>query len=286
MPEEGRRAGRAGVTAPVVAKKWRNGHGAKGAQEGGDVTEQTKQLPDAVPAKAASPAGEIRARWAWVEAEVWTERMLTALEQGVLGGKWFSLMDKVYALRNLRQAFERVKANQGAAGVDHVTVEEFERHLEANLEKLARSLADGSYRPQAIRRVWIPKPGGKEKRPLGIPTVRDRVVQTALRAVLEPIFERDFSAHSYGFRPNRGGKEALRRVDALLTAGYHWVVDADLKSYFDTIPHAALLDRVGEKVVDSQVLGRLEAFLTAKVMETAEGWTPEEGTPQGAVMTA
>jgi RNA-directed DNA polymerase len=212
--------------------------------------------------------------------------MLTALEQGVLGGKWFSLMDKVYALRNLRQAFERVKANQGAAGVDHVTVEEFERHLEANLEKLARSLADGSYRPQAIRRVWIPKPGGKEKRPLGIPTVRDRVVQTALRAVLEPIFERDFAAHSYGFRPNRGGKEALRRVDALLTAGYHWVVDADLKSYFDTIPHAALLDRVGEKVVDSQVLGRLEAFLTAKVMETAEGWTPEEGTPQGAVMTA
>jgi len=211
--------------------------------------------------------------------------MLTALEQGVLGGKWFSLMDKVYALRNLRRAFERVKANQGAAGVDHVTVEEFERHLEANLEKLARSLADGSYRPQAIRRVWIPKPGGKEKRPLGIPTVRDRVVQTALRAVLEPIFERDFAAHSYGFRPNRGGKEALRRVDALLTAGYHWVVDADLKSYFDTIPHAALLDRVGEKVVDSKVLGRLEAFLTAKVMETAEGWTPEEGTPQGAVIS-
>ncbi len=140
MPEEGGRAGRAGVRAPVGAKKWRNGQGAKGAQEGGDVTEQTKQLPDAVPRKGASPAGELRARGAWVEAEVWTERMLTALEQGVLGGKWFSLMDKVYALRNLRQAFERVKANDGAAGVDHVTVEEFERHLEANLEKLSRSL--------------------------------------------------------------------------------------------------------------------------------------------------
>ena len=103
--------------------------------------------------------------------------MLTALEQGVKGGKWFSLIDKVYALPNLRQAFARVKANEGAAGVDHVTVEEFERHLEANLEKLSRALQDGTYRPQAVRRVWIPKPGSKEKRPLGIPTVRDRVVQ-------------------------------------------------------------------------------------------------------------
>jgi hypothetical protein len=163
--------GRAGVTAPVVARKGRNGPGAKGAQEGGDVTDEPKQAPpDAVPGRGATPAGEIRARWAWVEAEVWTERMLTALEQGVKGGKWFSLIDKVYALRNLRQAFARVKANGGGAGVDQVTVEEFERHLEANLEKLAPALKDGSYRPQAIRRVWIPKPGTKEKRPLGIPT--------------------------------------------------------------------------------------------------------------------
>jgi len=211
--------------------------------------------------------------------------MLTALEQGVLGGKWFSLMDKVYARRNRRRAFERVKANDGAAGVDHVTVKEFEQHLEANLEKLARSLADGSYRPQAIRRVWIPKPGSKEKRPLGIPTVRDRVVQAALRAVLEPIFERNFAAHSYGFRPGRGCKEALCRVDTLLKQGYSWVVDADLKSYFDTIPHAALLDRVREKVADGKVLGLVAAYLTAQVMETAKGWTPEGGTPQGAVIS-
>jgi len=195
--------------------------------------------------------------------------MLTALEQGVLGGKWFSLMDKVYARANLRQAFARMKANGGAAGVDRVTVKEFECHLEANLEKLSRMLKDGSYRPQAIRRVWIPKPGSNEQRPLGIPTVRDRVVQAALRAVLEPIFERDFAAHSYGFRPNRGCKDALRRVDTLLKAGYSWVVDADLKSYFDTIPHSALLARVREKVTDSQGLGLLQAFLTAKVMGTA-----------------
>jgi RNA-directed DNA polymerase len=220
-----------------------------------------------------------------VEPEAWTERMLTALEQGVKGSKWFSLMDKVYALPNLRKAFTRVKANGGAAGVDHVTVKEFEHRLEANLEKLARMLKDGSYRPQGIRRVWIPKPGSKEKRPLGIPTVRDRVVQAALRAVLEPIFERDFAAQSYGFRPHRGCKDALRRVDTLLKAGYSWVVDADLKSYFDTIPHGALMARVREKVADGRVLELLAAFLTAKVMETAAGWTPEEGTPQGAVLS-
>jgi len=250
------------------------------------VTDGGRQTPPAaVLRKVTKPAGEIRARWAWVEAEVWTERMLTALEEGVNGGKWHSLIDKVYALANLRKAFARVKANGGAAGVDHVTVAEFERRLEANLEKLARELREGSYRPQAIRRQWIAKLGSKEKRPLGIPTVRDRVVQTALRAVLEPIFERDFAVRSYGFRPGRGAKEALRRVDALLTAGYSWVVDADLKSYFDTIPHSRLLGRVQEKVSDSRMLELLGAFLTQKVMETAEGWTPEAGTPQGAVIS-
>ena len=250
------------------------------------MTDGGRQTPPAaVLRKVTKPAGEIRARWAWVEAEVWTERMLTALEEGVNGGKWHSLIDKVYALANLRKAFARVKANGGAAGVDHVTVAEFERRLEANLEKLARELREGSYRPQAIRRQWIAKLGSKEKRPLGIPTVRDRVVQTALRAVLEPIFERDFAVRSYGFRPGRGAKEALRRVDALLTAGYSWVVDADLKSYFDTIPHSRLLGRVQEKVSDSRMLELLGAFLTQKVMETAEGWTPEAGTPQGAVIS-
>jgi len=291
MPEKGRRAGRAGVRAPNVATKWRNGHGAKGAQEGGDVTDQAQEAQPAVVSEATRQAGEaphpwsVRARWAWVEPEVWTERMLTALEQGAKGNKWFSLIDKVYALPNLRKAFARVKANGGAAGVDGVTVEQFERHLEANLEKLSQALKEGSYRPQAIRRVWIPKPGSREKRPLGIPTIRDRVVQAALRAVLEPIFERDFAAHSYGFRPNRDCKDGLRRVDALLKAGYNWVVDADLKSYFDTLPHSALIARIKEKVADSRVLGLREAFLTPKVMETAKGWTPEEGTPQGAVIS-
>ncbi len=136
-----------------------------------------------------------------------------------------------------------------------------------------------------MRRVWIPKPGSAEKRPLGIPTVRDRVVQAALRHVLEPIFERDFAEQSYGFRPNRGCKDALRRVDHLLRAGYTWVVDADLKSYFDTIPHDQLLERVREKVSDGRVLELLKAYLTQKVMETTKSWTPEGGTPQGAVIS-
>ncbi|MGB7549896.1 MAG: group II intron reverse transcriptase/maturase [Terracidiphilus sp.] len=194
-------------------------------------------------------------------------------------------MDKVYALPNLRRAFERVKANRGAAGVDHVTVEEFERHLEANLEKLSHALADDSYRPQAVRRHWISKLGSKEQRPLGIPTVRDRVVQAALRAVLEPIFERDFAAQSYGFRPKRGCKDALRRVDTLLKQGYIWVVDADLKSYFDTIPRAELIERVKAKVSDGRIRKLLEAFLTQGVQEEMKVWTPEAGTPQGAVIS-
>jgi RNA-directed DNA polymerase len=211
--------------------------------------------------------------------------MLTALEKGVKGGKWFSLIDKVYALENLRAAFKKVKANQGAAGVDHQTIEMFERHLEENLEKLSRSLRDGSYRPAAVRREWIPKPGSKEKRPLGIPTVRDRVVQAALLAVLEPIFERDFAAQSYGFRPNRGCKDALRRVDELLKAGYTEIVDADLKSYFDTIPRGPMVERVEEKVSDGRVLELLKAYLKQEVMDGMKGWTPEEGTPQGAVIS-
>ena len=244
------------------------------------MTDGGRQEPDAVPASGAKPAGDIRARWAWVEAEVWTERMLTALEQGVIGGKWHSLIDKVHARPSLRQAFARVRANGGAAGVDHVTVEEFERDLEANLERLSHALADGSYRPQAVRRKWIFKLGSKEQRPLGIPTVRDRVVQTALRAVLEPIFERDFAAQSYGFRPKRGCKDALRRVDTLLKQGYTWVVDADLKSYFDTIPRGELIERVKAKVSDGRILKLLEAFLTQGVLEEMNLWTPEAGTPQ------
>jgi len=211
--------------------------------------------------------------------------MLTALQVGVKGGIWFSLIDKVYKPGNLRAAFAQVKANQGAAGVDHQTIAMFEANLDTNLTQVSQQLADGSYRPQAVRRHWIAKPGSKEKRPLGIPTVRDRVVETALRNVMEPIFERDFAEHSYGFRPERGCKDALRRVAYLLKAGYTVVVDADMQSYFDTIPKQKLKGQVAEKVADSRVLELVEAMLQQEVMEGLRYWTPEAGTPQGAVIS-
>jgi len=266
--------------------KSRNGDGAKGTQGGGYVTTDgtTESKPAVVP-ETAIQAGEIRNRWDWVEPSVWTERMLTALERGVKGGKWFSLVDKVYALANLRAGFRKVKSNGGAAGVDHQTIEMFERYLEENLGKLSQMLKEGTYRPQAIKRVWIPKPGSKEKRPLGIPTVRDRVVQAALLNVMEPIFERGFAEQSYGFRPNRGCKDALRRVEQLLKRGYTWVVDADLKSYFDTIPHDPLVGRVEEKVSDGAVIALIKGYLKQDVMEAMQRWTPEGGTPQGAIIS-
>ena len=150
------------------------------------------------------------------------------------------------------------------------------------LSRLAQQLSDGTYRPQPVRRAWIPKPGSKEKRPLGIPAVRDRIVQGALRHVLEPIFETEFAGHSYGFRPGRGAKDALRRVATLLKAGHVWVVDADLKSYFDTIPHERLLALVQARVADGRVLALVERFLRAGVLEESQGWKPTEwGTPQG-----
>lgn len=245
--------------------------------------------PDVVSApherRRTIPAGEVRARWAWTERSVWTDRMLTALENGVGGGKWFSLIDKVAAPENLFAAYVTVAEHKGAAGVDHVTVEDFGKGLAERLDRLETTLRDGRYRPQEVRRVWIPKPGSREERPLGIPTVRDRVVQTALLHVLEPIFEREFAEHSYGFRPNRGCKDALRRVATLLERGYRYVVDADLRSYFDTIPQARLRSRVAERVSDGRVLDLVDLFLQQGVLDGLAHWRPTTGTPQGAVIS-
>jgi RNA-directed DNA polymerase len=243
-----------------------------------------EEQPSAVPATAQQD-GDVLARWAWTEPAVWTERMLTALEEGVKGGKWFRLIDKVYAEGNLLAGYGKVAANKGAPGVDHVTVEAFGNGLEANVGKLVAALHGGTYEPQAIQRVYIPKPGSNEQRPLGIPTVRDRVVQAAVRHVVEPIFEKEFAAHSYGFRPGRGCKDALRRVDALLKAGFVYVVDADLKSYFDTIPHGRLMSRLRERIADGRVLQLIESFLKAGIMDGMKEWEPEAGAPQGAVLS-
>ena len=211
--------------------------------------------------------------------------MLAALDTGVAGGRWYSLIDKLTPITTLHAAFDVVASNAGAAGVDHVGVTDYADRLDANLDRLSEALRTARYRPQAIRRHCIPKSGSGEMRPLGIPTVQDRVVQTALRMVLEPIFEHGFAPHSYGFRPGRGCKDALRRVAALLEAGCVHVVDADLKSCFDTIPKDRLLALVARKVADGRILSLVQAFLEQSVLDGAREWTPGQGTPQGAVIS-
>lgn len=231
-------------------------------------------------------SGDDLTHWAWTEPSVWTNPMLATLEKSsVRGGKWHSLYDKVYKQENLLSAYREVAANKGAPGVDNVTIKDFAAALAKNVTKLEEQLRGGSYRPQSIKRVHIPKPGTNETRPLGIPTVRDRIVQNALRHVLEPILERQFAEHSYGFRPNRGCKHALRRVDQLLKDGYKYTVDVDLKSYFDTIPHDRLLQELRKYVADNSVLGLVEKFLQADILDGLEHWTPSMGAPQGAIIS-
>jgi RNA-directed DNA polymerase len=242
-------------------------------------------IPVTVPF-AATPAGETPGIAQWAHRAVWTDRMLaTLLQNKVRGGKWHTLIDKVFGELNLYCSAGKVLAKQGAAGVDRQTVEDFGEHEGEELQRLQAELRQGSYAPAAVRRAWIPKPGGSEKRPLGIPTVRDRVVQTALVHVIEPILDATFHPRSFGFRHGRGCHDALRCVEALLAAGYVYVVDADLKSYFDTIPKDRLLEIVQEKISDRRVLGLIKQFLDQGIMEDLRTWTPEAGVPQGAVLS-
>ena len=264
------------------------------------TNENIKTKPATVAATPPKQAGEAPARrdpqvspnsdqgaWWWVERCVWTEAMLSRLASGEsVNQVWFSLLDKTYTPANLQRAWEKVRRNGGSAGADEQTLAHFARHAEKELQRLHEQLRAGTYRPQPVRRAWIPKSGSTEKRPLGIPAVRDRIVQGALRHVLEPIFETQFAEHSYGFRPGRGAKDALRRVDALLKEGHVHVVDADLKSYFDTIPHQRLMTLLRQRVADGRVLALVESFLGAGVMEEARGWQATEGgTPQGGVIS-
>ena len=222
--------------------------------------------------------------WEWVDRTIWTERMLVALGNGVKGNKWFSLIDKVYRPTTLRAAWEQVKSNRGAAGIDGQSIERFAANAERYLNELAQDLEEGRYRPQPVRRVEISKGGGKT-RPLGIPTVKDRIVQTAVKRVIEPIFEKEFMSVSYGFRPGRGCKDALREVDGYLKEGYTYVVDADLKGYFDSIPHAPLKERIEERISDGRLLELLAGWLRQDIVKDMERWTPTEGSPQGAVIS-
>ena len=231
-------------------------------------------------------AGETPDRWSWAERSVWTERMLNRLAESQEQTVWFSLWDKVWNSDNLSQAMLEVILNDGSAGVDGQTTGQIKENWTKEQDRLQGELRQDQYHPQPARRVWIPKPGTKEQRPLGVPVVRDRVVQAALRHVLEPIFERDFAEQSYGFRPGRNCLHALQRVEELLMNGYTWIVDVDLKSYFDTIPRKRLLAEIQKRIADGKVLKLLESYLEAGVWETGKGWQPtEQGTPQGSVIS-
>jgi RNA-directed DNA polymerase len=211
--------------------------------------------------------------------------MLKALETGVRGGKWHSLYDKVYGLTNLKAAWERVKANRGGGGVDKMSIAEFDQDADGRLKKLSEALRTNTYKPLPVRRTYIPKPGSSEKRPLGIPTIIDRIVQTAVRNVIEPIFEKEFDPCSYGFRPNLGCQNALGEIERLLAAGYVHVVDVDVRKYFDSIPHEGLMNEVAKRIADGRVLDLIEAYLHQGVLEEMKLWMPEKGTPQGAVIS-
>jgi len=240
----------------------------------------------AIVSEKAIQAGETGPKdWDWVERHVWTERMLEALVKGVKGGVWFSLIDKIQRPSTLTAAWLAVKRNGGSAGSDHQSIEDFEKDLAGEITRLSEALRTGSYRPRPIRRAYIDKPGSKEKRPLGIPCVRDRVVQGSLRMVIEPIFENVFVSRSYGFRPRRGCKDALREVERLLRAGYTHVVDADIKAYFDNIPHGPLMVDIGRYIADGRVLELIQSFLKQDILEDMAVWTPEKGSPQGAVVS-
>jgi len=218
------------------------------------------------------------------EVSIWTERMKSALANGVKGGKWYSLINKVYEVNTLEISSEEVLRNRGSSGVDGVTVEIFRRNKARYLDEIEKSLREGNYKPSAIRRVEIPKGDGKT-RPLGIPTVKDRIVQMAVKKVIEPIFEAEFLDMSYGFRPGRGCKDALREVDKLIKAGNTWVVDVDLKSFFDSIPHESLLVEVKRRITDGRIIGLIEGWLKQDVLKGMETWKPTQGTPQGGVIS-
>ncbi len=283
----GMRVSRAEVRASIRAKKRGNARGAKGRRKVDALKDKScEHNPASVP-KSAKQAGCARNTkdWNWVQRAIWTERMLETLDKGVKGGVWYSLIDKLWRVKTLRLGWQQVKANKGTAGSDHQSIAQFEARADHHLECLVQELRTGTYRPRPIKRVYIDKPGSGEKRALGIPAVRDRVVQSALRMVIEPIFEKQFAAYSYGFRPRRGCKDALRKVDGLLGQGYYWVVDADLRKYFDTIPHKALMDEIRNSIADGRVLDLIESYLTQGVLEGLRHWQPEQGTPQGSVIS-
>jgi RNA-directed DNA polymerase len=194
--------------------------------------------------------------------------------------KKHALIHQVWNEKNLGNAWKRVRENKGSAGIDNISINEFEQNLSQNLAEIQRLLKENRYLSQPVKRVFIPKDNGKT-RPLGIPTVRDRVVQQALKNILEPIFEETFLPQSHGYRPNTDAHAAIRKAEAYLESGYHWVVDADIEGFFDHVDHQILMDLVCEKISDGRILSLIESFLESGIMNEGTFEESTEGTPQG-----
>lgn len=242
------------------------------------VSIKTKQEMDVAQSKTRKD------KWKWVEQTIWTKEMLTALDNGVKGNKWYSLIDKIYNPKTLEKAWQSVMKNKGAAGIDDITIKKFTQNKDKYLKEINRDLRKCEYKPSAIRRVNIPKGDGKT-RPLGIPTIKDRIVQSAIKMAIEPIWEKEFIPTSYGFRPGKNAHEAIKEVSKYLEEGYMWVIDADIKGYFDNISHERLIKKVKDKIADGRVLNIIEKFLKARIIEDIKEWTPIKGTPQGGVLS-
>ena len=248
-----------------------------------------KMKQEVLPMAVNDPCGGITD---WRRYPAWTQAMRAALEsRRANGGKWFSLIDRMYDPRQLQAAWvrldQRTKGDKrhSGAGVDGITVAQFVRQAEREIPRLAAELRSGRYRPQAVRRHYIPKPGSTKKRPLGLPCVRDKVVQEALRSQVEPIFEYEFLEGSHGFRPGRSTDTACQQLEDFLSQGLVWVVDADITGYFDNIDHEKLLAQVNRRVADGKVLKLIRTFLAAGVMEEMKVRETPSGTPQGGVIS-
>ena len=195
------------------------------------------------------------------------------------------LMEMILSRRNLEEAIKAVKSNKGAPGIDKMTVNEIDEYFNENMDEIKTTIKNKKYKPLPVRRVYIPKPNGKE-RPLGIPTVRDRVIQQAVAQVLINVYDEHFSSHSYGFRPNRNAHGAIEEVLKYLNEGYEWVIDLDIEKFFDKVNHDKLISIIREQVKDDVTLHLLRKMLQAGVLEEGLVSPTEEGVPQGGLCKA